>query len=63
MLPRGRAVGANRPFFSHSIADLEATFEERAAEVSVLEALSVELRHRQTDRAKRLADRVHVALR
>jgi hypothetical protein len=58
---RGHVVGANRPFFSHSISDLESAFEERSTEFGFLEVLAAELAHRQTDRARRLADRVRAA--
>lgn len=50
-------MSGDRPFFSHSILDLETAFEERCAEPDFVEALTIELSCRQTERAKRLMER------
>lgn len=52
---------ADRPFFTHTIAQLEAAFEERAEEPAFLGVLADELAHRTKDRAARLLERVRDA--
>src|SRR5438477_13079656 len=52
----------DRPFFSKSIAELEAQFEERQGEASFLRALLDELARRTTQRAAKLRERAATAL-
>lgn len=52
----------SRPYLNSSIADLEALFSEFEMNEGVLVALSAELAHRETQRARILARRVDAAL-
>jgi hypothetical protein len=53
---------ADRPYFRHSISELEALFTNSQTERQVLHALDRELSHRATDRAARLRADVSNAL-
>lgn len=51
----GRAA---RPYFKHSITELEALFDQAQSDIKTLQILGHELGYRDTNRAARLRTRV-----
>lgn len=63
MQPEPNKSGEKRPYLKHSVAQLEALFEQGRQDQKLLSALERELRFRSTERATRLRRQVAAALK
>jgi len=57
------AKGEERPYFNSKVVELERLCDEHAQDEAILNALSAELRHRDTNRAHQLQTRIKQALK